>query len=116
VLRREKRSGYKAGALEAGRRQTAAEFLAMFDADFVPAPDFLQRIMPRFYTEASEPMPQVTHCHAFPRLAAIHRPSPLITTRHRALPLIAAARPGASALGASEHVRLAPHDGPIPMD
>ena len=33
VLRRETRTGYKAGALEAGRRQTSARFLALFDAE-----------------------------------------------------------------------------------
>lgn len=53
VLRRAERVGYKAGALEAGRRRTTAEFLALFDADFVPPPDFLQRIMPSFYDGGS---------------------------------------------------------------
>ena len=32
VVRRDVRTGYKAGALEAGRKQTDAEFLALFDA------------------------------------------------------------------------------------
>ncbi len=36
VLRREDRQGYKAGALEAGRRLTGAEFIVIFDADFLP--------------------------------------------------------------------------------
>lgn len=54
VIRREQRSGYKAGALEAGRRQTSAEFLVLFDADFVPASDFLARTVPRFYSASGE--------------------------------------------------------------
>jgi cellulose synthase/poly-beta-1,6-N-acetylglucosamine synthase-like glycosyltransferase len=47
-LRRAERTGYKAGALTAGMRRSNAEFLAVFDADFRPAPDFLQTLMPHF--------------------------------------------------------------------
>jgi cellulose synthase/poly-beta-1,6-N-acetylglucosamine synthase-like glycosyltransferase len=49
VLRRADRHGYKAGALEAGRLRTDAEFLVIFDADFVPPQDFLLRTVPHFY-------------------------------------------------------------------
>src|SRR5215471_6662460 len=42
------RTGYKAGALEAGMRQARGEFIAIFDADFLPTPDFLRRLMPHF--------------------------------------------------------------------
>ena len=49
VRHRTNRSGYKAGALEEGRRATDAEFLAIFDADFVPPEDFLERTIPHFY-------------------------------------------------------------------
>jgi cellulose synthase/poly-beta-1,6-N-acetylglucosamine synthase-like glycosyltransferase len=48
VLHREHRAGYKAGALEAGMRQARGEYLAVFDSDFVPAPDFLRRAVPHF--------------------------------------------------------------------
>jgi len=47
-LRRGNRKGYKAGALAAGMRRTRAGFLAVFDADFRPSPDFLQVMMPQF--------------------------------------------------------------------
>lgn len=47
-VRRAKREGYKAGALKHGMALTDAEFLAIFDADFRPAPDFLERTMPHF--------------------------------------------------------------------
>jgi len=40
VIRREKRDGYKAGALQNGFFQTDAEYFAIFDADFVPESDF----------------------------------------------------------------------------
>ncbi|NJN19507.1 MAG: glycosyltransferase [Oscillochloris sp.] len=49
VLHRTDRQGYKAGALEAGRRQTEAEFLVIFDSDFVPPADFLVQVIPHFY-------------------------------------------------------------------
>ncbi|GAB5561582.1 MAG: glycosyltransferase family 2 protein [Synoicihabitans sp.] len=47
-VRRPKREGYKAGALKYGMELTAAEFFAIFDADFRPEPDFLERMMPHF--------------------------------------------------------------------
>ena len=46
--RRADRQGYKAGALRAGLDDARGEFLAIFDADFVPPPDFLQRTIPTF--------------------------------------------------------------------
>jgi len=42
------RTGFKAGALEAGLKVARGEFIAIFDADFVPTPDFLTRLMPHF--------------------------------------------------------------------
>jgi cellulose synthase/poly-beta-1,6-N-acetylglucosamine synthase-like glycosyltransferase len=42
------RSGYKAGALEAGLKVARGEYIAIFDADFLPTPDFLSRLMPYF--------------------------------------------------------------------
>src|SRR6187399_1095558 len=42
-LHRADRTGYKAGALEAGLKQAKGEFVAIFDADFIPTVDFLQR-------------------------------------------------------------------------
>ncbi len=48
ILRRETRSGYKAGALAAGLSQAAGEFIAIFDADFIPSRDFLRRTIPLF--------------------------------------------------------------------
>src|SRR5688572_11647918 len=47
-LHRVDRRGYKAGALEAGLREASGEFVAIFDADFVPSRDFLQRTLPHF--------------------------------------------------------------------
>ncbi|GGG05320.1 cellulose synthase family protein [Pontibacter amylolyticus] len=47
-VRRPDRSGYKAGALQYGLQQATGEFIVIFDADFVPRPDFLKRTIPAF--------------------------------------------------------------------
>lgn len=47
-LRREKRTGFKAGNLDYGLKQATGEFIAIFDADCLPPPDFLLRVMPLF--------------------------------------------------------------------
>ncbi len=47
-LHREDRSGFKAGALQAGLESATGEFIAIFDADFIPDEDFLERMMPSF--------------------------------------------------------------------
>jgi len=48
VIRRTDRTGFKAGALAHGTQLARGEFLAVFDADFVPGPDFLRRAIPPF--------------------------------------------------------------------
>ena len=47
-LHRRRRRGFKAGALRDGLCHATGEFIAIFDADFVPAPDWLRRTVPRF--------------------------------------------------------------------
>jgi cellulose synthase/poly-beta-1,6-N-acetylglucosamine synthase-like glycosyltransferase len=50
-IRRGNRKGFKAGALAYGLTLAKGEFIAIFDADFVPTPDFLQKTLPHFTTE-----------------------------------------------------------------
>src|SRR5262245_33860147 len=50
-LHRTDRTGFKAGALDAGLRVTRGAFIAIFDADFVPPADFLRRTVPYFNDE-----------------------------------------------------------------
>lgn len=47
-IRRSKREGFKAGALRYGMHKAHGEYLAIFDADFVPPPDFLLKTIPFF--------------------------------------------------------------------
>lgn len=45
-VQRAVRGGYKAGALQEGLRRAKGDLVAVFDADFVPEPDFLRRTVP----------------------------------------------------------------------
>jgi len=50
-LHREDREGYKAGALAAGCKVARGELITIFDADFVPPPQFLRQTVPYFKDE-----------------------------------------------------------------
>lgn len=45
-IHRKDRVDYKAGALQAGLDYSKGEYTAIFDADFVPSPDFLKKAVP----------------------------------------------------------------------
>ncbi|HVN47348.1 MAG TPA: cellulose synthase family protein [Bacteroidota bacterium] len=62
-IHRKDRSGFKAGALKYGLSTSRGEFVAIFDADFVPNPDFLQRTIPYFYTNAKIGVVQTRWAH-----------------------------------------------------
>lgn len=47
-IHRRERAGFKAGALQEGLQTARGEFIAIFDADFIPPPDFLQKTIPFF--------------------------------------------------------------------
>ncbi len=47
-LARDRRQGFKAGALEAGTKVAKGQFLLIFDADFVPRPELLRDALPHF--------------------------------------------------------------------
>ncbi len=59
---RTNRSGFKAGALHEGLQSACGEFIAIFDADFVPPSDFLQRTIHHF-TDAKIGMVQTRWTH-----------------------------------------------------
>ncbi len=46
LVRRTNRTGFKAGALAEGMKSASGEFIAVFDADFVPPQDFLKKTLP----------------------------------------------------------------------
>ena len=47
-IHRTNRSGFKAGALEAGMAEAKGEYIAVFDADFIPTPSFLKKTIHYF--------------------------------------------------------------------
>ncbi len=61
-LHRENRAGFKAGALQEGLKVARGELVAVFDADFVPTPDFLKRAV-HFFTDSQIGMVQVRWDH-----------------------------------------------------
>jgi cellulose synthase/poly-beta-1,6-N-acetylglucosamine synthase-like glycosyltransferase len=61
-IHRVDRGGYKAGALEAGLKLARGEFIAIFDADFIPTADFLERLIP-YFTDARVGMVQARWGH-----------------------------------------------------
>ncbi len=47
-IHRTNRQGFKAGALKEGLKEASGEFVAIFDADFLPEPDWLKKTIPHF--------------------------------------------------------------------
>lgn len=66
-LSRAQRVGYKGGALAGGLQAAPGEFIAVFDADFVPPPDFLRGALPYFFTDPRLGLVQARWEHLNPR-------------------------------------------------
>lgn len=62
-IHRNVREGFKAGALANGLKDATGEFIAIFDADFLPPPDFLRRAMAPF-SDATVGLVQTRWDHA----------------------------------------------------
>ncbi|UCG24481.1 MAG: glycosyltransferase family 2 protein [Chloroflexota bacterium] len=63
LLHRNNRKGFKAGALQEALHQASGEFVAIFDADFQPDPDYLQRTIPHFLSDPRLGMVQARWGH-----------------------------------------------------
>jgi cellulose synthase/poly-beta-1,6-N-acetylglucosamine synthase-like glycosyltransferase len=63
LLHRTQRTAYKAGALAAGLEHSDAPFVAIFDVDFVPPPDFLRRTVPLLLAEPKLALVQARWTH-----------------------------------------------------
>jgi cellulose synthase/poly-beta-1,6-N-acetylglucosamine synthase-like glycosyltransferase len=62
LLHRTDRTGYKAGALKEGLKQAKGEFVAIFDADFIPHPQFLKRSV-HYFTDPAVAVVQMRWAH-----------------------------------------------------
>ncbi|MEJ7608306.1 MAG: glycosyltransferase [Bryobacteraceae bacterium] len=61
-LHRSNRYGYKAGALQEGLKTATGEFVAVFDADFIPPSDFLHKTI-HFFTNPEVGVVQTRWTH-----------------------------------------------------
>ena len=64
ILRRGHRGGFKAGNLAFGLAHSDAPYVAIFDADFIPPRDFLQRTVPALVSDAGLAFVQARWGHA----------------------------------------------------
>lgn len=63
LIHRDQRTGYKAGALQSALGAATGEYIAVFDADFKPEPDFLKETVPHFLDEPQLGMIQTRWGH-----------------------------------------------------
>ena len=71
LLHRVQRPGFKAGALAAAQPQATGEFIAIFDADFVPPSDFLRRTVPHLLVDPKLGFLQTRWAHLNERYSAL---------------------------------------------
>jgi cellulose synthase/poly-beta-1,6-N-acetylglucosamine synthase-like glycosyltransferase len=64
ILHRGERVGFKAGNLAFGLKHSNAPYVAIFDADFVPSPDFLRRTVPALVADQGLSFVQARWGHA----------------------------------------------------
>ncbi len=62
-IHRVDRTGFKAGALDHGLKVAKGELVAIFDADFLPQPDFLRAVVPHFMVDPRVGMVQARWGH-----------------------------------------------------
>ncbi len=81
-LHRVDRTGYKAGALDAGLTVAKGELVAIFDADFLPQPDFLVQLVPHFMDEPRMGMVQARWGHMNRDVSLLTRVQALMLDGH----------------------------------
>ena len=79
--RRAVRTGFKAGALAEGLRLAGGELIAVFDADFMPGPDFLERAV-GFFADPRVGMVQARWGHSNRRHSLLTRLQALLLDGH----------------------------------
>jgi cellulose synthase/poly-beta-1,6-N-acetylglucosamine synthase-like glycosyltransferase len=84
-LHRESRGGFKAGALAAGLATATGEYIVIFDADFRPEPDFLQRTVPHFLTDSRLGMVQTRWGHLNAAVSALTAAQAIALDKHFAM-------------------------------
>ena len=75
------RAGYKAGALQAGLMHASGELIAVFDADFAPDPDFLERTV-HYFSDPSVGMVQARWTYRNAQLSLLTRLQAMLLDGH----------------------------------
>lgn len=79
---RANRAGFKAGALAEGMRSASGQYIAIFDADFVPPSDFLKRTVPYLVAQPELGLAQTRWGHLNPNYSALTRAQALALDGH----------------------------------
>lgn len=79
---REERTGFKAGALAYGMKLNDAPFIAIFDADFIPDPQFLKQTLPYFYQDEKVGVVQTRWTHINEKLSLLTRIQAVFLNTH----------------------------------
>jgi cellulose synthase/poly-beta-1,6-N-acetylglucosamine synthase-like glycosyltransferase len=93
LVHRTDRSGFKAGALEAGMDSCTGEFVLILDADFVPAPDMLRKTV-HFFTDPKVGMIQTRWGHLNRTYSVLTRVQAMFLDGHLLLEQTARSRAG----------------------
>ncbi len=90
---RTNRAGFKAGALDAAMGSASGEFICIFDADFLPQPDYLQKLIHHF-TDPAIGMVQARWGHLNKDFSLLTRLQALFLDGHLVLEQSARSRHG----------------------
>jgi cellulose synthase/poly-beta-1,6-N-acetylglucosamine synthase-like glycosyltransferase len=92
-IHRDNREGYKAGALQEGLNSANGEFIAIFDADFIPPADFLRRTVP-YFTDQKLAMVQTRWSYINRNYSALTEVAAILLDGHFVIEHSARARSG----------------------
>ncbi|HXN20530.1 MAG TPA: cellulose synthase family protein [Candidatus Binatus sp.] len=92
-IHRDNREGYKAGALQEGLKSASGEFIAIFDADFIPPADFLRRTVP-YFTDQKLAMVQTRWSYINRNYSALTEVAAILLDGHFVIEHCARARSG----------------------
>lgn len=85
LIHRDDRREFKAGALANGLRLTACPYVAILDADYVPAPDYLRKTMPALLADPALPFVQARFDYLNPEANALTRTQAILLDAHLAV-------------------------------
>ncbi len=94
LIHRTNRAGFKAGALAAGLKHAHGEFIAIFDADFVPPRDFLNQTIPYFADRPDVGLVQTRWGHLNAEYSALTRAQSIALDGHFVVEQTARSRNG----------------------